>query len=95
MSLLLPQEYVEGQFATPAIDLGVPLRDASDAGIVGAQRATAPDRLEAALESAWRRHHAGVWADREARADALERVASALEAQEDALGPARTRSSPS
>jgi acyl-CoA reductase-like NAD-dependent aldehyde dehydrogenase len=87
------RDYIEDAWETPGIALGPSVCDANDARALAPQRATEPARLDAALAAAARAFETGAWSEMpaEARAEALEKVATLAEARAEAMGLADAR----
>jgi phenylacetaldehyde dehydrogenase len=55
-------DYVDGEFSTPSVELGVWLENPNTGERSQQQRATSDTQLEKALAAAWRVHESGQWA---------------------------------
>ncbi len=55
-------DYIDGEFSTPTIDLGVWLENPNTGERAQPQKATSAANIEKALAAAWRVHQSGAWA---------------------------------
>ena len=93
---LAPQrDLVDGQWSTPADDLGVALADPNTGEPLQQQRQSSPRLVEQAIATATAVHRDGLWRNTtpSTRADFLRHVAD-LFAAGPATSPATTRSTP-
>lgn len=73
-------DYIDGERIPPTVELGSFVYNPSTGEPVAPQKATDPEQLERALQTAYRLHQSGVWANTppEARAEMLENAANHL-----------------
>lgn len=82
------QNYIDGEFSTPAHDRGQDLHDANTGKPLQARRSSSAEQVQEALQAADRAHRDGSWEETAAheRADMLERIADELAGDEVAAG---------
>jgi len=73
-------DYIDGERTTPTVELDSFVYNPSTGEPIALQKATSPEQLERALQTAHRLHQTGVWANTppEARAEILEHAANHL-----------------
>ncbi|WP_226660852.1 aldehyde dehydrogenase family protein [Microbulbifer aggregans] len=78
------QNYIDGEFSTPADERGLSLHDANTGAPLQLRRNSNREQIQAALEAADHAYHAGVWEETPAqeRAEVLERMADEIGKEE-------------
>ncbi len=81
------RDYIAGQFSEPSEPMGVWLENPNTGTPLAEQKATSPDGIELALQTAWETHQSGIWADMPLaeRVALLARLSAELQKRQDRI----------